>query len=203
MEGWVMRSQRKASPRMPRPIISRGLRGLLLPGWRTGSGSSSRKVPGFGRLDGVHEGLHPESHGPVVVSGLDARDDGLPDDPRRDGIGDLVLESVPHLDPDLFVLGEEEEDEAVVQLLPPHLPFGEGLDGPVFGGGVPRGRPDPDEDLMARATLVGLEPLVQAVPRALSREESRRIGHPPRGGRRYRHLCSTQACRSQEPQGQK
>ena len=85
---------------------------------------------------------------------------------RRLQVGDLVLQAVADLDPDLPVVGHDEQDQAVVQALAADLPGLEGLDR-VLLDGIAAGRPaDIDEDLVAARPLPGLEPGVQLPQRA-------------------------------------
>ena len=83
--------------------------------------------------------------------------------------------------------GEQEEDQAVVQALSPHLPALECLDGPVLEWRVARGVADPDEDLVPGGPLEVLENPVRRLE-GLGAHEPRRVRGPPGGRRRNRYL---------------
>ena len=95
-----------------------------------------------------------------------------------------ALEAVAHLDADLPVLREDEEDRAVVLLLLARAPLLGGADGEVLErealGNLPV---DPDEDLVGGVPLELLEPRVQRLGLARA-EDAGAVGDVPRGLRR-------------------
>ncbi len=101
-------------------------------------------------------------HGLVGPAGPDAGGEDVVDDPEGVDVRDLVLEAVADLDPDLAVLGQDEQHEPVVDALAADLPGLERPDRPVLERGVRADRPaDPDEDLVAGLALISLEARVE------------------------------------------
>ena len=149
-------------------------------------GRSRRLFPGCGFVprDVADEGGDGRVHGFVGPPGPDARGEDVVDDPVGVDVRDLVLEAVADLDADLAVLGENEEDQAVVEALAADLPRFEGPDRPVLEHGVLAERPaDPDEELVARLALVILEARVEGRDRRPG-QEAGLVGGPSVGGGR-------------------
>src|SRR5262249_59596311 len=119
----------------------------------------------------------------VLVAGLQPGRDRLADDPRGHEVGDAVLEAVADLDPHLAVVGQDEEDGAVVAGPVSDAPGPERALREVFNRRLARRAADPDEDLRARGASVGLEPRRERLARG-RREEAGAVRDVLGGGGR-------------------
>src|SRR5947209_5397018 len=125
----------------------------------TASGGLRRRPAADPREHRVHRGV--EAGGVALLA--EARRDRVADDRGRHDVGDHRLEAVADLDPQLALLQEDDEHDAVVDALAADLPlFGE-ADGDVFQAlALERGE-DRDDHLRAGGALavgqLALEPL--------------------------------------------
>ncbi len=97
----------------------------------------------------------------VAITGANAGDDPLGDDPRRDGVRDPILEPVAHLDANVVVFAENKQHHAVVDPFAAHAPALEGTNGPVLDGNAPHGPVDVDQNLMPATGVVSRQAIVE------------------------------------------
>src|SRR5258706_547609 len=81
-------------------------------------GGGGRRTTADAREHGVHRGV--ETGGVALLP--EARGDDVADDRGGDGVGDHGLETVADLDPQLPLLQEDDEEDAVAEALAADLP---------------------------------------------------------------------------------
>jgi hypothetical protein len=160
-----------------------GGQGLLLP---SPAGAGARLREPAGRVvagDGGGSGVDRCGHRAVAVARLEPGGEDFADDARGRDVRERTFEAIAHLEADGAVVGEKEEDEAIVLSSAAHAPGLEGLDREVLDGNALGAAADPHQYLVAGLLLVGLEPGIQGPPRGLG-QEGCAVRHPASGGRR-------------------
>jgi len=155
-EEQIQGERRFVAKRTRKPRTTRTMR-IFSPVPRPSAPAGPRVVGrgcGLGRPDSPIDGCDQRSDASpdraVAIARLDPGHDRLPDDPRRDRIGYPVLEAIAHLDPDLPVVQEQEEDQAVIEPLAANVPGRERPNGEVLERHVAR-RPAAPYEIWCRS----------------------------------------------------
>ncbi len=152
------------------------LRSVPLPSGRLLSGCG---FPG----DRLQERNNRVPDGRVGIAFPNPGDQDVVDNPAGDSIRDNRFQAVPDFDPDLSIVGENKQDQPVLQSFPSDLPGGESPGGEILKRDVARRRGNVKKDLVPRFLFERLQPGVDVGPRP-GRNESRQVGRPAVGGRR-------------------
>ena len=146
-----------------------------------------------GSADRLDQAVDAGPDGAVGVAGANPGDHVLVDDPGGEQVGDAILEAVAHLDPQAVVILEDEQHQAVVDPLAPHLPALERLDRPVLDRNAAGGLVDRRRSSGGRCLGVGRPRRLRRARRRRGRQKSRRDrsrtpvgGGPGSGSRRAR-----------------
>jgi hypothetical protein len=98
--------------------------------------------------------VHARDDRAVSVALLEQGRHLVTDDLSRLKVGELTFEAIPHFDPHVTVLGQDEDSDAVILALTSDTPGLESLRGPGVNRIAADRSADPNDDLMPRGALI-------------------------------------------------